>query len=785
MSNVGTKRKKTHIPSDFKRRKAKVGKRAPQALNLTDTSFKSVSVQVKTQSIEVARGVHAIQSTRGKSIADLTHQMYHPAAAVRISAVKGIINIFQTTPLDILEMHLSVLLPIIAQSASVDEDKNVRTLGLTALRTLTNMDKEKRIVWKPFIPLMRAFITSALNSLDRLTRLDGSRIVDILSSLPIDGITVSAILPAYVTLLQDHSHAVQSSALKQGIKSSKTPDESNRLIVIQSMMSLLKTVNIEKENDLDLNMQEPTLSLGIRNSETISLILLVPKERKSIRSIRNMEALIDFQQSANQQELDCNKKIRVKESTVIDLFTKLRDIFVDVSQRGTLGASGLTLGSSDMEEMSILISIIHHLWKFSFQGRQNPVLSHLLTMMMEAVPIRSRSGENLHRYEGVNGNLCMAVIEMGCDFSKHKQRTDTIVEFLLSKLDKSKSDDSGIVIKVLRRLLTMKSTEGKSILDNSVIEQILRLISETYFSSENLDMDTMRSQAGREAIKLVISYLREANFNLSNPFLSDIFECFPLFLVSWGTDYVKESNEALEIMIRVVRLLDTNQLSSARLTEGLIKLFSLEHRSISIFEQYSPTMQRKLICFLVTIGSPPQELLNALAKVVARAGSGVSHDVADFILDVLNHTRYNIHLEGFLNFIISCIGLPETCIPEDGVSWILTKDKAAVRACRALRNCGVSNILPMMIPNLKTWLNVPRMEKIVHFRVALLIISIFAQNEQIFNIVPDLMTEMVASVITFLGLCTWEHEKPELFLIFEHPLTVRLFYLNMLPPTVI
>jgi hypothetical protein len=776
MSSVGTKRKKTHLPSDFKRRKAKVGKRAPQPLNLTDTSFKAVSVQVKNQSLDVSKSVHAIQSTRGKSIADLTHQMYHPASAVRTSAMRGIINIIQTTPLDILEMHLSVLLPVIAQSASVDDDKNVRSLGITAFRTLISIDKEKRVVWKPFIPLLRAFITSALNSLDRLTRLDGSRIVDIISSLPIDGNTVSAILPAYVTLLQDHSRAVHSSALKPGTKSLKGSDESNRFIVVQSMMSLLKSINVEKENNLDADAEEPSLTLGLRNSATISLVLLVSKERQSVRPVRSLEALIDFHQSAGKQELEFNAQSKVKESIVIDLFTKLRDIFVDVSQRGTLGASGLTLGSSDMEEMSMLISTIHLLWKFSFQGQQSPVVSHLLTMMMEAIPIRSRSGENLHRYEGVNGHLCMAVIEMGCDLSKQKERTDTVVEFLLSKLDKDSSNESGIAIKVLGRLCAMKSMEGTPLLDKAMVELILKRISDTYFSSKDLDPDVIRSLGGREAMKMVISHLRESNFNLTNPSLQEIFGRFPLYIVSWGIDYLNESNDVLEMMIRVVRQIETNEHSSAfpiQLAEGLMKLFTVENGQNSIFEQYSPTMQRKLICLLASLGSPSQDLLHAFARVVAGAGVGLTHDLADFILDVINHKRNKIDLETYVDFVLSCIGLPETCIPEDNFSWILAKDNAAVRTSRALRNCGISNILPILLPRLKTWLKDPKIESFLHFRVALLIISIFSQVEQIFNVVPELSTVMVASVISFLSLCLWDNEKPELFRMFEQPLTVR------------
>ena len=49
------KRKQTHIPSDFKRRKAKVGKRAVTPANETNVKFKAVTVGVRSQNAVLAQ----------------------------------------------------------------------------------------------------------------------------------------------------------------------------------------------------------------------------------------------------------------------------------------------------------------------------------------------------------------------------------------------------------------------------------------------------------------------------------------------------------------------------------------------------------------------------------------------------------------------------------------------------------------------------------------------------------------------------------------------------------
>ncbi|KAI2510400.1 hypothetical protein MHU86_3973 [Fragilaria crotonensis] len=647
--SAGTKRKKTHIPSDFKRRKAKVGKRATQQLNLTDTSFKAVSVQVQGQSIAESKdggkhGASGILSSRGKSIADLTHQLHHPAAAVRISAIRGLANVIQGTPFDILETHLSILLPVIAKCACVDDELDVRSLGLVALRELitkprwsdddnnvNNHQQSNNKMWKPFVPLLAAFITSALNSLDRATRLDGSRAVDILSHLPLDRITVATILPAYITLLQDHTthtniNTIANSSTKAAVegKTKKKTDENKRLVILQSMVSLLRSTVDADDMSTSKFMSLEHADLTLLPASSNALVLLPschshPVEAPS--SSRLMTMMMDGADvSSSVPNADAPTRNRhpanggaMTDCILDDLFSKLRDVFVEATQRGTQGQSGVTMGLADMEEVSLLVSAIHLLWKcFATRNRKNAVTSNLVNMMLESMPIRSRSQEQLARYEALNGNICFSVIEMGSDLMKEAKWTDAIL-------------------------------------------------------SASLDADVSRSLGARKAVKLAISLLMVNQCDRVPDSLIHMIQYFPHYLMAWGDDYLEESDHALEFLIFVVRRTNVADESSglvASLRQGIGALFTAATKQApTVFEQYTLEMQRKTICLVVSLESPTRDLLTGLGKICAKAGTGIPHHLADYILDVMHTTRTTMKIQDYLGFVISSIGVPKKSTP--------------------------------------------------------------------------------------------------------------------------
>lgn len=192
---------------DFaKRPKAKVGKRAPKKLNSTDTSFKTASVSVRSQSVSLDKnkasgaarqgdGSAASQielaSSRGNALSTLQASLRHHAPAVRASALRGIRDAVQSLSAfdasigtTVLEANLPSLLPDMCR-CWLDEDDDVRDLAVglfgDLLGNLSGSDGGLGCL-VPFVPFLCAYTSSSLNSLDKSVRRDGSAIVGMLAS---------------------------------------------------------------------------------------------------------------------------------------------------------------------------------------------------------------------------------------------------------------------------------------------------------------------------------------------------------------------------------------------------------------------------------------------------------------------------------------------------------------------------------------------------------------------------------------------------------------------------
>lgn len=219
---------------DFKRIKAKVGKKAPVKANVTDTSFQSATLYVAKQSgvdplsQQLSSSVSdggATTTARGLSMPQLLLQLQHPAVAVRHSAVKGLGHYHKqhsgTNHYSSFLADVSQLVMALAPAACTDTDVTVRKTARVVLQELVSgftvkMDshhqqhprqslqspspqqslqssgtssKSGRInsssnscftnhnskyILTPFAPFLMALVTTALNSLDVQQCYDGA-----------------------------------------------------------------------------------------------------------------------------------------------------------------------------------------------------------------------------------------------------------------------------------------------------------------------------------------------------------------------------------------------------------------------------------------------------------------------------------------------------------------------------------------------------------------------------------------------------------------------------------
>ena len=180
-------------PQDFKRLKAKVGKRAPNAINATDATFKSSQLRMTTQhsstglqSPQITTTTDAssvfssvlLPSKSGKSLPTLLQTLRNPSSSIKSSALSQMHDIVtDVRNALLLHRHLGDICGKIGEKI-VDDNGSVREGGLKVFEGLLRNIRDNNssinvgIYLGPFVPLLVAYITSGMNSLDSDTRID-------------------------------------------------------------------------------------------------------------------------------------------------------------------------------------------------------------------------------------------------------------------------------------------------------------------------------------------------------------------------------------------------------------------------------------------------------------------------------------------------------------------------------------------------------------------------------------------------------------------------------------
>ena len=699
---AGSTKKRKSANADFKRIKAKVGKKAVKLANVTDTSFKSASVSVRSQVVDfTSQG--KLLSERGRSIQELVTQLNHPAAVVRTSAVRGLSNVVESHS-EFLKAHFSMLLPAVAKCC-VDENDSVRQLGLEVLRNVLTTDNQSAL--RPFLTLLTAYASSALNSLDRTTRLDGGRAVEILSTtLPsLMGSQAEMLLPAFVGLLSDYTE--QRRPAESSKKHKKTDDSgaNGQFPILMSLVALLRAVSETNHDNKRQNFvaEKPDL-VFVPGGRSVNALLIAGREHRSVRPLQSINELPPFMEGAL-SGTKSEKESSLSVGVATDILSKFRDILIELSQRCTTAKrsrGGILLETMDIEELSLLNEAIRLFWN-AFCGdmiRQasNPkhveglrrVFITMMSLMMDSFPVwpQSASSDFATKCEQLNADICATLIDIGGyveSDSKGLSWTKNVLDYLLPRLDSDAliPRQGGTVVDVLSRLLLLKHDSIEFTLAEKTRCKILDRICGVFFADE-LKPDVARLASSRRAVLLVVAILRHENYQIVNDgsfsaHLKAAAKALPLYLLAWRGDFLPESSAVLSALHNVSRRLDMASHASEDLLEylrnGLNLIFEAPKRSkrqkrsqttlISpIFELYSQEMQRLALGFLVMTRSLSETTINGLSYMCARSGSDatagggvVTPAIADAILSAVNSIRRTMSMQAYLSFIISSIGI--------------------------------------------------------------------------------------------------------------------------------
>ncbi|CAM9843274.1 unnamed protein product, partial [Scytosiphon promiscuus] len=225
-SNFLRKKNKTGATADFKRLKAKVGKRAPQAASHTDTSFKSKRVRVSAQSILHELGDDDAVTARGQGVQELLVQLRHYSPVSKREALAGLKSI-----VDRHRAFAEVNFARLAEASlelAVCFDDDVRKGLLVFQEALLTCVPVR--TFTPFADLYMAYVVSAMTSLKKGVRRDSLALLALL-------------LARFPAAVADRAErlAPNYTALLAADPASKK--HAGRAEALQSLVSLFKAVS--------------------------------------------------------------------------------------------------------------------------------------------------------------------------------------------------------------------------------------------------------------------------------------------------------------------------------------------------------------------------------------------------------------------------------------------------------------------------------------------------------------------------------------------------------------
>ena len=215
-SFLTTKRRRDGGAGDFKRRKAKVGRKLKPA-NVTDTSFKTGTVRL-TEQRSLADKSAALVTRRNLDLHDLLKRVKHYDSTRRKDALWGLRELYATHghTSKLLQRSLGIVFRSISNTM-VDVEKDVRQALFTLLEVVLPCINISSMA-APFVQRLIAYCGSAMTSMEREIRMDAVRFVDLLLEWNRPSIRTTqhtlSLLPSLVSVLSSISLVNSTSSIQ-------------------------------------------------------------------------------------------------------------------------------------------------------------------------------------------------------------------------------------------------------------------------------------------------------------------------------------------------------------------------------------------------------------------------------------------------------------------------------------------------------------------------------------------------------------------------------------------
>lgn len=765
---AGNKRKQG-AQSDFKRIKAKVGKKA-QRLNDTDVSFKATSLHVGGQSIQQNNDTKnstssaVLVSSRGKLLNELVSiATSHPAAAARCSSLKGILDIVKNYHPEALLPNLSTLIPPCIHSC-VDEDADVRNAGIDVLSSLLSRLQEKRM--KPFGALLIARVSSALNSLDASTRIDGVRMTKIVSKFcpSLTANSIEQLLPPFVNLLTDQ-------------RTRKATDE-----ILESLICLLRVADSNSFDHPDSmsnqNFLPPTNECGQvrREIDHRPSLVYIPGGRSrnvvvyNARSVHVLPSALKSTLRLSRLEHSnlVSRRNRRQIKQQINLISKLRDGLIEavnLENESSMPLTSRTPRSSANEPngginyAKVILLLRSTRWLNKNVRAASPeyldpdpndfdkVIQHIVSVLLEMFPVDHDQSANValgdntsSNIDDANAAIAMTILELS-DQSRGISQVEendnvnksmsAIYSYVVPRIhdlteisNSSSSSYLDITCKFIRRL-----GMSPNFLDN--LTPILRMLHDSLFYKN--DIGLARSNVGRKISLTVMDLIEHLDFRLADDPMQPLSHAIlrllmniPFYLEAWAADFIYESQKILTGLHRLVRRVedDSNFPVLDSMRENWHKLVANVGDSQSIFELYPRHLQKMYLSLLVMMRNPSGKTLTNLASICGRStcynpvnsnSRTTMNDGAEGIVECVEKVRKTIPMQRYLTFLVQSMGISrhvkEVLRFEASATDRCTMferaffkaDSSVNRIAKALTEPGSLQVLRMVLPQLSSW----------------------------------------------------------------------------------
>ncbi len=749
MGTLGNKRKPTtkgKPASDFKRLKAKVGKKVAKAVNETDTSFRKASLYVSHQSM-TAQPANAILSQKGRSLADLSLQFGHPAGTARHSVVKGLINIVKENAATNLRAHLHCLIQI-GCKALVDDQDAVRKAGYTLLAELMIRNEKSTLV--PFKSLLVAYTSSSLHSLDRDMRFDGAKAVGLICSFfgPLLHESILALLPPFVSLLSDRERKKDFG------------------IILESLVALLSIPVSSNQLGRSFEAQE-----NLENQTTNYLFLAGGRSRNAViqqnqrftqhseeigalaRILSTNDEMVTDNDQFNSEKYHKLTEARSLYKTVRDIQVKLCDVLVEMIDEESEDYSSTRKFQFSFEEVKSLMQAIQVTYtvRNALNCRdQNPTISldiRTANSLLEIFPIKGDAKIGVpatsDRDDTVNAVITRTLLNLVLAAGNVEGSKDWIEKLLTYWLPSVPANGdigmSAIQVEVVQEIL--QSLPKQVTIFTTFSHKIHQELHKCFFKSP--DKRVARSLPGRKAAVMLADIclyqvMEMKEVEAEDQTLMALIQCLPFYLKAWSVDFENDSSKTIDALrsiatygSHVVRTLLRDNVSSIldKETDG-------DQPPTSLFEKYSPKLQMSFLGLIRVLESPPRSALRALAVFCVSGNDKNESRIDDEIVVMVSSIRKTIPMTDYFSFLIGSMGVPsngsEIPVLMDENEFeltLLSLDHRVMRAAKAIVECGSLNSLKMLKPQLLKWMEIfncddPSVMHVLRSRASLCLLSL-------------------------------------------------------------